>query len=75
MPAAGPAPAHEPPNPAPPGWGAGPVSVVAAPSSFFTDAAVFPGGSAGLASALLMRRVPVTWAPLSDLRAEPAPVG
>lgn len=43
--------------------------IIRAASSYFDDLNRFPAGSATLDSALIMRRVPVTWAPLPELRA------
>ncbi|HZX07263.1 DUF2071 domain-containing protein [Kribbella sp.] len=55
-------------------WKVEPTSVTHAHSSFFDDARIFPGGTAELDDALIMRRVPVLWEPLASLRlqAEPA---
>jgi hypothetical protein len=50
-------------------WKVEAAEVVTARSSFFSDPARFPPGSATLDSALLMRHVPVTWAALPELRA------
>ncbi|MET0425659.1 MAG: DUF2071 domain-containing protein [Actinoplanes sp.] len=53
-------------------WTIEPTEVTEAHSSFFTDTALFPPGSAHLDGALLMRNVPVTWHALPDM---PLPVG
>jgi len=55
-------------------WKVEPTSVTHAHSSFFDDAGIFPPGTAELDDALIMRKVPVLWEPLSSLRpqAEPA---
>ncbi len=49
-------------------WRVDPGTVVEAHSSFFSDGAVFPDGSAQLDCALVMRRIPVSWEALESLR-------
>lgn len=48
-------------------WKVEPALVMRARSSYFDDPTRFPAGSALLDSALIMREVPVTWAPLPEL--------
>jgi hypothetical protein len=50
-------------------WKVEPAVVIRAHSSYFDDRTCFPAGSVVLDSALIMREVPVTWAPLPKLRA------
>lgn len=50
-------------------WKVEPAEVIRAHSSYFEDRTRFPADSAVLDSALIMRQVPVTWAPLPELRA------
>jgi uncharacterized protein YqjF (DUF2071 family) len=51
-------------------WSVEPAEVVDVASSFFGDAQLFPGDSAVLDNALLMRRIPVRWKSLPSLRAD-----
>ncbi len=51
-------------------WRVEPAVVEHAHSSFFEDLTKFPTGSAELDSALLMRRMPVVWEPLTTLHSE-----
>ncbi|WP_116450844.1 DUF2071 domain-containing protein [Blastococcus litoris] len=50
-------------------WRVDPAQVVSCRSSFFDDGLRFPAGSAELDSALVMRRVPVTWGALPSVAA------
>jgi uncharacterized protein DUF2071 len=54
-------------------WRVEPAVVDHAHSSFFDDLTRFPAGTAELDSALLMRRVPVVWEPLTPLHTEVNP--
>lgn len=49
-------------------WSVEPAQVVQVESSFFTDTRLFPGDSAVLDNALVMRRIPVRWKALPSLR-------
>jgi Uncharacterized conserved protein (COG2071) len=51
-------------------WKVEPAVVMAARSSFFDDALLFPPGTAVLDCALVMRHIPVVWKPLPTLIAE-----
>ena len=51
-------------------WAIEPVRVDHAESSFFADAERFPPGSVELDCGLVMRQVPVTWAPVGSLMPE-----
>ncbi len=51
-------------------WAIEPVSVDHAESSFFADAERFPPGSVELDCGLIMRQVPVTWAPVGAFNPE-----
>ena len=50
-------------------WRVEPGRIVSVRSSYFSDASVFPPGSAEPDCALVMRRVPVRWTALSSLAA------
>ena len=54
-------------------WAVQPVDVLSATSSFFDDTERFPRGSIVLDSALLMRRMPVTWSPTRATRTRSRP--
>ena len=56
-------------------WRVDPAEVLEAHSSFFSDRSAFPDGSAQLDCALVMRRVPVTWEPLTPLEPTASTVG
>ena len=53
-------------------WAIEPVKVEHAESTFFTDPKRFPPGSVELDCGLVMRQVPVTWAPVGTLDEERA---
>lgn len=51
-------------------WSVEPAEVIEVASSFFGDTQLFPGGTAVLDNALLMRRIPVRWKALPSLHAD-----